>query len=209
MKLHSETVTHKTDVGGVKLNLVDETAVRRAFSGNRSFRARRRRAATRFSASPFSRCFRREGYELILGSSVDPQFGPVMLFGSGGQLVEVYRDRALGPAAAQHHARAAADRADARLQSAAGRARPREPIDLDKSQDHSGALQQADRRAAVDQGDRYQSAARVSRAHRRARRPRDSPRRRTLADRNCRARRSGRTRRNTSGDGPRRTARRW
>jgi acetyltransferase len=37
-----------------------------------------------------------EGYELILGSSVDPQFGPVLLFGSGGQLVEVYRDRALG-----------------------------------------------------------------------------------------------------------------
>ena len=37
-----------------------------------------------------------DGYELIFGSSVDPQFGPVLLFGSGGQLVEVYRDRALG-----------------------------------------------------------------------------------------------------------------
>jgi acetyltransferase len=38
----------------------------------------------------------REGYELIVGSSLDPQFGPVLLFGFGGQLVEVYRDRALG-----------------------------------------------------------------------------------------------------------------
>ena len=38
---------------------------------------------------------RAEGYELILGSSIDAQFGPVILFGSGGQLVEVYRDRAL------------------------------------------------------------------------------------------------------------------
>src|SRR5712692_8021854 len=38
---------------------------------------------------------RLDGYELILGSNVDPQFGPVILFGSGGQLVEVYRDRAL------------------------------------------------------------------------------------------------------------------
>ena len=38
---------------------------------------------------------RLDGYELILGSSVDAQFGPVVLFGSGGQLVEVYRDRAL------------------------------------------------------------------------------------------------------------------
>ncbi len=37
-----------------------------------------------------------EGYELILGSSIDPQFGPVLLFGMGGQLVEVFKDRALG-----------------------------------------------------------------------------------------------------------------
>jgi acetyltransferase len=36
------------------------------------------------------------GYELIVGSSVDPQFGPVLLFGMGGTLVEVIRDRALG-----------------------------------------------------------------------------------------------------------------
>ena len=37
-----------------------------------------------------------DGYELILGSSIDPQFGPVLLFGLGGQLVEVFKDRALG-----------------------------------------------------------------------------------------------------------------
>ena len=36
-----------------------------------------------------------DGYELIIGSSLDPQFGPVMLFGTGGQLVEVFKDRAL------------------------------------------------------------------------------------------------------------------
>ena len=36
-----------------------------------------------------------EGYEVILGSSIDPQFGPVLLFGSGGQLVEVYKDSAV------------------------------------------------------------------------------------------------------------------
>src|SRR5208337_4694526 len=39
--------------------------------------------------------FRAEGYELILGSTVDAQFGPVMLFGTGGQLVEVFGDRGL------------------------------------------------------------------------------------------------------------------
>jgi acetyltransferase len=37
-----------------------------------------------------------EGYEIILGSSIDPQFGPVLLFGMGGQLVEVFKDKALG-----------------------------------------------------------------------------------------------------------------
>jgi acetyltransferase len=37
-----------------------------------------------------------DGYELILGSSIDQQFGPVLLFGSGGQLVEIMKDYALG-----------------------------------------------------------------------------------------------------------------
>ncbi len=37
-----------------------------------------------------------EGYEIIVGSSIDPQFGPVLLFGAGGTLVEVFKDRALG-----------------------------------------------------------------------------------------------------------------
>jgi acetyltransferase len=38
----------------------------------------------------------RDAYEVILGSSVDPQLGPILLFGTGGQLVEVFQDRALG-----------------------------------------------------------------------------------------------------------------
>ena len=48
-----------------------------------------------FSGVTVQPMVRLEGYELILGSSVDPQFGPVLLFGSGGPLVEVYRDHAL------------------------------------------------------------------------------------------------------------------
>ena len=38
----------------------------------------------------------RRGYEVIIGSSIDPQFGPVLLFGAGGQLVETFKDRSLG-----------------------------------------------------------------------------------------------------------------
>ncbi len=37
----------------------------------------------------------KDGYELIVGSSIDPQFGPVLLFGTGGQFVEVFKDSAL------------------------------------------------------------------------------------------------------------------
>lgn len=94
VKLNSETVTHKTDVGGVKLNLSSSEAVREAYrSIESSVTARAGRAA--FQGVTIQPMIRMEGYELILGSNVDPVFGPVLLFGSGGQLVEVYRDRAL------------------------------------------------------------------------------------------------------------------
>lgn len=94
VKLNSETVTHKTDVGGVRLNLSSSEAVREAYrSIESSVTARAGRAA--FQGVTIQPMIRMEGYELILGSNVDPVFGPVLLFGSGGQLVEVYRDRAL------------------------------------------------------------------------------------------------------------------
>jgi acetyltransferase len=94
LKLYSESITHKSDVGGVKLNLVDEAAVAKAYSKIEAS-VREKAGATAFQGVTVQPMVRMEGYELILGSSVDPQFGPVVLFGSGGQLVEVYRDRAL------------------------------------------------------------------------------------------------------------------
>ncbi|MGA2511580.1 MAG: bifunctional acetate--CoA ligase family protein/GNAT family N-acetyltransferase [Candidatus Acidiferrales bacterium] len=94
LKVHSETITHKTDVGGVKLNLSDEDSVRQAFQAIQTSVTVKAGAAS-FLGVTVQPMVRSEGYELILGSSVDAQFGPVLLFGSGGQLVEVYRDRAL------------------------------------------------------------------------------------------------------------------
>jgi acetyltransferase len=94
VKLHSESLTHKTDVGGVRLNVEGPEAVRlawRAIEKAVSEKAGRQH----FLGVTVQRMVRREGYELILGSSVDPQFGPVLLFGSGGELVEVFGDHAL------------------------------------------------------------------------------------------------------------------
>src|SRR5271166_300536 len=94
LKVFSETITHKTDVGGVKLNLQDEAAVRSAYRAIQSSVAEKA-GPDQFSGVTVQPMVKMDGYELILGSSIDPQFGPVLLFGSGGQLVEVYRDRAL------------------------------------------------------------------------------------------------------------------
>lgn len=95
LKLFSETITHKTDVGGVKLNLLTPQAVSEAFQ---EIQQAVLQAAGKghFHGATVQRMVQaREGYELILGSSVDPQFGPVLMFGMGGQLVEVFKDRAL------------------------------------------------------------------------------------------------------------------
>ena len=95
VKLVSHTITHKSDVGGVRLDLPDADAVRAAF------RIIETNVTERYSASDFEGVsvqpmIDRSGYELILGSSIDPQFGPVLLFGLGGTLVEVFKDSALG-----------------------------------------------------------------------------------------------------------------
>ena len=93
LKLYSELITHKTDVGGVKLNLRSEEEVRRAY---RQIEEAVRDKPGAFLGVTVEPMIKTEGYELILGSSIDLQFGPVLLFGSGGQLVEVIKDYALG-----------------------------------------------------------------------------------------------------------------
>lgn len=95
VKLHSETISHKTDVGGVHLNLGDAAAVGEAFRAIRGA-VREKAGDGHFLGVTVQPMVRLEGYELILGSSLDPQFGPVILFGLGGQLVEVFKDSSLG-----------------------------------------------------------------------------------------------------------------
>jgi acetyltransferase len=93
LKLYSEVITHKTDVGGVKLNLQTETEIREAY---RAIQAAVEDKPDAFLGVAVEPMVGGDGYELILGSSIDAQFGPVLLFGSGGQLVEVMKDYCLG-----------------------------------------------------------------------------------------------------------------
>jgi len=94
LKVLSETIKHKTDVGGVKLNLRDEASVRSAYRAIQSSVAEKA-GLKQFAGVTVQPMVRFDGYDLILGSSVDPQFGPVILFGSGGLLIDVYGDHAL------------------------------------------------------------------------------------------------------------------
>jgi acetyltransferase len=96
VKLWSRVITHKTDVGGVKLGLADEAAVVHAFDDIRASVAAQAGGADAFLGVTVQPMVDRStGQELILGGTVDRQLGPVLMFGAGGELVEVMRDRAL------------------------------------------------------------------------------------------------------------------
>ena len=94
LKVYSATITHKTDVGGVKLNLRGAGAVRRAYRQIQLAVTKHNRGED-FLGVTVAPMIAFDGCELILGSRLDPQFGPVLLFGAGGPLVEVFKDRAL------------------------------------------------------------------------------------------------------------------
>jgi acetyltransferase len=95
LKLLSKTITHKTDVGGVQLNLMDGDAVRLAYRTIKTAVTEKVGEEHFLGVTVQPMVNLNGGYELIIGSSLDPQFGPVLLFGAGGQLVEVFRDRAI------------------------------------------------------------------------------------------------------------------
>ena len=129
LKVFSDKITHKTDVGGVQLDLHNAAAVRRAF------RAIEKSVCAQVGAGEFrgvtvQPMIARGGVELILGSSVDPQFGPVLLFGAGGELVEIMEDRALGlPPLTVTLARRLMERT--RIFRALAGVRGRAPVDID------------------------------------------------------------------------------
>ncbi|MDB5729524.1 MAG: family N-acetyltransferase, partial [Noviherbaspirillum sp.] len=95
LKIMSPDVVHKSDVGGVALDLEDARAVR-AVAMRMSSRVRELRPDARLQGFTVQRMARRpEGRELIVGVATDPVFGPVILFGQGGVEVEITRDHAV------------------------------------------------------------------------------------------------------------------
>jgi acetyltransferase len=95
LKIISPDITHKSDVGGVRLDLADQAAVVRAATGMLEAvrQARPQARVAGFSVQAMAR--RPHARELIVGASIDPLFGPVILFGQGGTAVEVTADRAV------------------------------------------------------------------------------------------------------------------
>jgi acyl-CoA synthetase (NDP forming) len=90
LKVVSAQISHKSDVGGVKLGLADAEAVGAAFDAITQSAAEAAPDATIDGVSV--QRMAEPGIEVIAGMTTDPQFGPVLMFGLGGVLVEVLKD---------------------------------------------------------------------------------------------------------------------
>jgi acyl-CoA synthetase (NDP forming) len=90
LKVVSPDIAHKSDVGGVKLGLADEAAAGAAFDEIMAS-AKRAQLDARIDGVSVQK-MAAPGTEVIVGVNSDPQFGPVLMFGLGGVLVEVLED---------------------------------------------------------------------------------------------------------------------
>jgi len=90
MKIASPDVIHKSDVGGVRVNLTSARDVRDAFD-LMQLRVRETMPDAELTGA-YVECMSSPGREVILGVTRDPQFGPMLMFGLGGIFVEVMKD---------------------------------------------------------------------------------------------------------------------
>jgi acetyltransferase len=94
-KVHSLNITHKSDIGGIRLDLRNADDVIDAFDQiEKAVTAHG--SADDFSGLTIQKMVKEKGYEVILGSKMDPDFGPVIVFGMGGVMTEIFKDRAVG-----------------------------------------------------------------------------------------------------------------
>jgi acetyltransferase len=90
VKLESPTITHKTDVGGVMLNVNSEAEVEKAFNAIR--RKLEKLGREKEMTGVTIQQMVKDGIETIVGVTQDPSFGPLMMFGSGGIYAELIKD---------------------------------------------------------------------------------------------------------------------
>ncbi|TVO65759.1 bifunctional acetate--CoA ligase family protein/GNAT family N-acetyltransferase [Denitromonas ohlonensis] len=95
MKIDSLDITHKSDVGGVRLNLTSLAAVRTAYQEILEGVRRTHPNASINGIAIEPMVIKRNGRELMVGVRRDPVFGPIITFGEGGTRVEVQKDRAI------------------------------------------------------------------------------------------------------------------
>jgi acetyltransferase len=95
MKINSPNITHKSDVGGVKLGLSSGQAVRSAFSEMTVGIKKKRPDAVIDGVVIEPMVSRPHAREVLLGMTSDPVLGPVIVFGAGGVDVEAFQDRAV------------------------------------------------------------------------------------------------------------------
>jgi len=95
IKIHSPDITHKSDSGGVALNLQCEEALRDAFKTMMKT-VKEKIPDAKIEGVAVQKMIKNEGPEFILGSKKDPVFGSIILFGMGGVFTELFKDRAIG-----------------------------------------------------------------------------------------------------------------
>lgn len=93
LKIDSRKIFHKTELGGVWLNLRDQNAVGEAFSRLQDLAVMAKDPNAQVIIQPM---VSRKGYELVIGAKKDPTFGSVIVFGTGGVLLDVVEDYAIG-----------------------------------------------------------------------------------------------------------------
>lgn len=128
MKIVSPDITHKSDVGGVALNLQGADAVRTAYARMQDA-VRQQAPAARIDGVLVAPMLR-GGVECIMGAQNDPVFGPMVLFGLGGVFVEVLGDVALHTAPVTQAQALAMIRSTKGFKLLAG-ARGQPPVDLE------------------------------------------------------------------------------
>ena len=90
LKVSSPDITHKTEVGGVRIGLNDKDEVRQAF--NEIIQSAKKKIGHADIPGILVENMAPQGVEVIVGMKDDPQFGPVIMFGLGGVLVEILKD---------------------------------------------------------------------------------------------------------------------